>query len=37
MSELHIYIGITKKIILMMALNGKKINFDYLPNATAVL
>lgn len=21
----------------MMALNGKKINFDYLPNATGVL
>lgn len=26
-----------KIIILMMALNGKKINFDYLPNAAGVL
>lgn len=31
---LYIFIGITKIMILMIALNGKKINFDYLPNAT---
>lgn len=34
MSELYMYIGITKIIILMIASNGKKINFDYLPNGT---
>lgn len=34
MSKLYMYIGITKIIILMIASNGKKINFDYLPNGT---